>query len=63
MEIHTDKRRVEQILLNLVSNAVKYTVHNGMIKVSVKEVGGGRLEFSVQDTGCGISPERQRELF
>lgn len=72
-----DAGRLNQILLNLVGNAVKFTDPQGaegsqgqvMVRVSVKErrVEAGRpvvkLLFSVRDTGIGISPEGQKKLF
>lgn len=56
-----DRRRVEQALLNLLSNALKFTAQG---KVSVTaEARGGRLEVEVADTGIGIRPEHADRLF
>ena len=61
-----DIGRLRQILVNLIDNAIKYT-ERGEIVVSVngtpKEAGLFRLDFSVQDTGIGIPPEKQKTLF
>lgn len=59
--INTDKERVGQILLNLFSNAVKYT-EKGHIKVSIKHY-NDKLEISVADTGIGIKPEYMDSIF
>ena len=63
-----DKLRMTQLLLNLMSNAVKYTPRQGRIKLEVKEgfgapTGYTTLEFVVSDTGIGISKEFQKRLF
>ncbi len=61
-----DPLRLRQILVNLASNAVKFT-EKGEILLSVSHLGGDeekvRLLFSVRDTGIGISPESMRGLF
>jgi signal transduction histidine kinase len=56
-----DKRRLRQILLNLVSNAVKYT-KEGSITLAAHQH-DDRLQISVQDTGIGIAPEDQSLVF
>ncbi len=61
-----DKLRIRQILFNLIGNAVKFT-NDGEIKVSasftVETEDSGTFTFSVADTGIGISPEDQKNLF
>lgn len=56
-----DKRRVRQILLNLVSNAAKFT-EQGTITLSANQQGDHVL-FVVRDTGPGIAPEQQEAIF
>ena len=61
-----DAGRLRQILLNLVSNAVKFT-EQGEVQVSVlcpeKTEGSLEIEFTVRDTGIGISPKVQEKIF
>ncbi|WP_282285819.1 PAS domain S-box protein [Pseudomonas sp. PS02302] len=61
-----DSLRLQQILINLAGNALKFT-EAGQVLVSVRQLsrddGQLRLEFSVQDTGIGISPAHQEQLF
>lgn len=57
-----DQRAVEQILLNLVDNAVKYTPANGHVWVSAAEVDGA-IELRVRDDGPGIEPRHLSRLF
>jgi signal transduction histidine kinase len=59
--IASDVAKLRQILLNLMSNAVKYTEH-GEVQVSVDQVHGA-LQFVVRDTGIGIQPEHRRHIF
>ncbi len=57
-----DPRRITQVLINLLSNAVKFTAA-GSVSLLVHRPAPGRLRFTVRDTGIGISPSRQREIF
>lgn len=59
--IHSDKGKIRQILLNLISNAAKFT-HEGEIVVRVKELPQG-ITLSVQDTGIGISEQGLARIF
>jgi PAS domain S-box-containing protein len=57
-----DKERTRQVLLNLLSNAVKFTKKGG-ITVAAGAVHGGMVQFSVADTGIGISEKDQPIIF
>jgi signal transduction histidine kinase/AmiR/NasT family two-component response regulator len=61
-----DRQRLSQVLLNLGTNAVKFT-DRGEVRIAVglgaRTEGAPRLEFSVSDTGVGISPESLARLF
>jgi len=60
--VRGDERKVKQVLLNLLSNALKFTPEGGRIDVhtAMKE---GMAEISVADTGVGIAPEDQEAIF
>ena len=64
---HTgDPLRIRQVLSNFISNAVKFTSSGGItlaVRVLADDGATQRLEFSVTDTGIGVAPEKQRELF
>lgn len=62
-----DGNRLNRVLLNLISNAFKFTPENGSVWVSLKEMGkegtSGRYEIRVKDTGIGMSPEFVKTIF
>jgi PAS domain S-box-containing protein len=62
-----DSFRLQQIIKNLIDNAIKFTPMSGVILVSVKPISQTAeeavLEFAVKDTGIGIAPEHLRILF
>ena len=57
-----DERKVKQVLLNLLSNALKFTPEGGQIDVGAR-LDGDMAEVSVADTGIGIAPEDQAAVF
>jgi signal transduction histidine kinase/CheY-like chemotaxis protein len=59
--VFCDRLRIRQVLLNLLSNAGRYT-QQGQVVVSVRKV-GRNLIFAVRDTGPGIAPEDQQRIF
>jgi PAS domain S-box-containing protein len=63
--INTDRRAISQILINLASNAIKFTDRGEVGIVLGREKDGGKswTQFSVHDTGIGIRPEDQPKLF
>lgn len=62
-ELETDVQRLQQILINLLSNANKFT-EKGEITLEVQEDAAKEyLIFSVTDTGCGIPPEKREKVF
>ncbi|MDP2866752.1 MAG: ATP-binding protein [Elusimicrobiota bacterium] len=64
--IYADKRRTIQVLINLISNSIKFTPQGGNITVSAdagKEALSGFSFFSVTDNGCGIKKEDQAKVF
>jgi CheY-like chemotaxis protein len=60
--IEADPTRVEQIVLNLLTNAAKYTPAGGKIELTAKRE-AGELRVVVRDNGMGIAPERLPEMF
>jgi signal transduction histidine kinase/CheY-like chemotaxis protein len=58
-----DRQRLQQVLLNLFSNAVKYNKEGGTIRAAIEDGPPGRLRLSVTDTGPGIGPEMITRLF
>src|SRR5262245_8198454 len=60
--IRGDERKVKQVLLNLLSNALKFTPEGGRIDVRAA-MNDGMAEISVADTGVGIAPEDQEAIF
>ncbi|WP_408587591.1 response regulator [Novosphingobium sp.] len=61
-EIETDPQRLEQVLKNFLSNAIKFT-DNGEVALEVRRQDSHRLAFSVRDTGPGIPAEQQDAIF
>ncbi|GAB0056205.1 Sensor histidine kinase RcsC [Candidatus Magnetaquicoccaceae bacterium FCR-1] len=66
--LHGDPLRLEQILMNLIGNAVKFTPEGGEVEVSVRRLHHAgevpiQLHFKVRDTGIGITDEQAGRLF
>jgi signal transduction histidine kinase/DNA-binding response OmpR family regulator len=61
--IEVDPERVEQVFVNLVSNALKYTDSDGVVSISARVDEASRVEVCVSDTGIGIAPEHQAMIF
>lgn len=61
--IKTDELRLKQILINLISNSIKFT-HHGFIEFGCNIIDEGKsIHFYVKDTGIGISKDKQSEIF
>ena len=61
--IVADRTRLRQVLLNLVSNAVKYNREGGSVVVDVRDGASGNVRISIQDTGAGLRPDQLASLF
>ena len=61
--VRVDGIRLRQVLTNLVGNAVKFTDQGGVLIAASVEDEGPVLMFSVRDTGIGVPPEKQTEIF
>lgn len=57
-----DKRRVKEIMVNLIDNAIKYTPDNGRVGIDAKRI-NDHIEITVWDTGKGISSESLDKIF
>ena len=63
--IRSDRKRLKQILLNLIGNAIKFT-HQGSVQVLIRflpDDTASRIQFEVSDTGIGMSLRQQEKLF
>ncbi|HVF10045.1 MAG TPA: PAS domain S-box protein, partial [Abditibacteriaceae bacterium] len=61
--VMADRQRLTQVLLNLLSNGVKYNVPGGRVSLSCEPGEDNRLRINVTDTGPGIAPEKMARLF
>lgn len=61
--VDADAKRIEQVLTNLVSNAVKYTYPGGSIRINAATSNGDVVYVEVADTGVGLTEEQQQRLF
>jgi len=58
-----DRMRIEQVLLNLIRNAIHFTEEGGIILVSAESISNDGVRITVRDTGVGIEPEHLPHLF
>jgi PAS domain S-box-containing protein len=63
--VDADRTRLKQVLINLISNAIKYNQPNGTVVVEVDRASGTpeRTRVSIKDTGAGLPPDMLRQLF
>ena len=61
--ILADRQRLKQVLINLISNAIKYNREGGQVEVSCEQKPGGGISIAIRDTGPGISPQDLPRLF
>lgn len=62
LKIRGDEERLEQVLVNLISNAIKYSPNSGPVTVSLRNMNDGTIEIAIEDQGIGIPPEEQERL-
>jgi signal transduction histidine kinase len=60
--INADRDRIEQVLVNLIDNAVKYTPESGRIEISLTEI-DAEIRIAVKDSGIGIAKEHLGRIF
>ncbi|HEX4090705.1 MAG TPA: GAF domain-containing sensor histidine kinase [Trebonia sp.] len=58
-----DRRRLRQVLINLVTNGVRYNHGGGWVEIGAAASGPSALTVTVSDSGCGIAPELMSRLF
>ncbi len=61
--VYADERALRQVVINLLSNALKFTGRGGWIKVRCRVDNDGTVYMAVADNGIGIAPEHQRRIF
>ncbi len=61
--VQCDREKIRQALINLTSNAVKFTPTGGSVTVEARADGDDRVAISVADTGIGITPQNQGRIF
>lgn len=62
LTVYADPEKLKQLLLNLISNAIKFTPEYGTIEMT-EEDAGERIEIHIADSGVGIAPEHQKKVF
>jgi len=67
VSVESDRDKIKQVLMNLISNALKFTKAKGQVVVSIKKESSQKgvitIKFEVTDTGIGISEEQQKRVF
>jgi len=63
LHVLADRQRLKQVLLNLLTNSVKYTEVGGRVAVSIDASHSSRMRVLVTDTGAGIAADKQARLF
>jgi signal transduction histidine kinase len=61
--VWADRGKINQVLMNLVGNAIKFTPMQGRVIVSASGTGEERVQVSVSDTGPGVPPEETKKIF
>ena len=61
--LQADQRHLKQVLINLMSNAIKYNRVGGTVEVTCSQVDSSRVRIGVHDTGIGLSEEKRTQLF
>jgi PAS domain S-box-containing protein len=61
--VRADRTRLKQVLINLVSNAIKYNRQQGTVQVECAKSAPAQIRISIRDTGAGLPPEQLEQLF
>jgi two-component system phosphate regulon sensor histidine kinase PhoR len=63
LNVHADKEKIRQVLINLVDNAIKYGKSNGLIEAGFYVVEGKKILIEITDDGYGIAEEHRSRIF
>ncbi len=63
LKVHADRKKLKQILYNLIGNALKFTKKDGSVKVAATNKDDGFVRFCVSDSGIGIPEEMHEKIF
>ena len=63
LAVRADREKLQQVLLNLLGNAIKFTDAPGEVHMCCASAGDGRVAITVRDTGVGIAPEKLASIF
>ena len=63
LAVRADRRRLSQVLVNLISNAIKYNRRGGTITISCQAAGDSRVSLTITDTGPGLTPDELERIF
>lgn len=61
--VHADRTRLKQIIINFISNAIKYNREQGTVEVTYSTRTPGRIRVIIKDTGSGLPMEKLKQLF
>ncbi len=61
--VHADQTRLKQVLINFLSNAIKYNRERGTVEVTYVGIAPGRVRIAIRDSGAGLPPEKLAQLF
>ena len=61
--IRVDAQQISQVIINLVSNAIKYTPSGGHVVCSARSPQQGTVQINIQDNGAGISEDQIKRMF
>ena len=61
--VQADERLLKQVLLNLLTNAIKFSFENSSIEITAEEFNEKQVEFIIRDSGVGLSSEEQQKIF
>jgi len=61
--VNADRTRLKQVLINLLTNAIKYNTERGKVTLRCVDIPPGRIRICVEDTGEGLLPEKIEQLF